>query len=721
MGEFRLESVVETTSDAVVYAARQDPLARSVRLYVSTTPVGTPAGERFRQRAQALAAVDDPRVVAVIDAGVADGHPYAAVPEAAGRGLDALLAERPLDPRAATRIVADVAGALEALGRHPEVVPPRAVRIVGEHALVEPLELPDDDGAPSSRAIAALLGTLVGEKPPARMRALLASPPASGPELARAAVAATRPVRRRRWWPWAAVAGSAAAVAVVAAVRGRDDVPARPRVLPAGRIAAVIALGVQPTSVTAGEGAIWVGGQDGTVLRVDPRTATVAGAPIHVSDPVEDSTVRAGAGAVFVVSDRTVSRIDPATRRVTRRATFDRPLSGATVADGALWVARNTLPNTEQRPNVLRLDPVTLRRLGHPWPAGDFPQDVEVGAGAVWTPSTADGTITRVDLRSGKRLAVRAGSGVVAGALGHGAFWAPDIGSGTVARIDARDGTVDPRVVRVGGAPTAATASPDAVWVMGLSGQARDAPGALHRIDPARRRELGAPVALGPGPGWPTAAYGAVWVYSRPRQALLKIVPTRPPPAPRTVRAPPRDEVRAGVLPAGRLRAPRAPAPLELTLPGEGWVGLAASEQEVWIGLVGDPRADLVIMPITNAFVSDTADVPVRDVDGALAALRRNHSLRLERVRRESLGGVAATRLDVVVDRIPHRSGSCPPTCLPVVTDMSLTTTGGPDTQLRIYLFERRGRVVSVAYSAPRDSPSIARLQEAVASVRFLS
>ena len=128
--------------------------------------------------------------------------------------------------------------------------------------------------------------------------------------------------------------------------------------------------------VAAGEGALWVAGNDAnrTLWRVDPATRRVT--PVKL--PFAPRALVAGYGSVWVVDREAgaVVRLDPATGRLGRRISVGRGPSSIALGAGFVWVA-NELSGT-----VSRIDPrgfaVKTTRVG------SNPIDVAVGLGAVW-------------------------------------------------------------------------------------------------------------------------------------------------------------------------------------------------------------------------------------------------------------------------------------------------------------------------------------------------
>jgi class 3 adenylate cyclase/DNA-binding beta-propeller fold protein YncE len=128
--------------------------------------------------------------------------------------------------------------------------------------------------------------------------------------------------------------------------------------------------------IAAGEGALWVAGNDAdhTLWRIDPATRHVTTIPLSFAP----RAVAAGYGGVWLVDRRgdAVVRVDPATNRLGRRINVGRGPSAVTVGAGFVWVA-NKLSGT-----VSRIDPrgdvVKTTRVGAK------PIALAVGLGAVW-------------------------------------------------------------------------------------------------------------------------------------------------------------------------------------------------------------------------------------------------------------------------------------------------------------------------------------------------
>src|SRR5262249_20062207 len=236
------------------------------------------------------------------------------------------------------------------------------------------------------------------------------------------------------------------------------------------RIEQTIGLGVSPSAIATGAGAVWVlSGR--TLTRVDPafgdvksRTLPIANShEISVGDP---AGLAVGANSVWVEDGvSTLLRVDPRTSAVLHRFELGKSLDGVAVGAGSVWVTRGS-PAT-----LIRIEPHTERVTAQIPIAGrsgveaPYPIGRTVGAGAVWVLNGNTGTITRVDptLNAVTATTSRISLNPIRIASGTEAVWVADNADDAVQQIDPTTNQVV-RAIPVGGLPVALAARGGRVW-----------------------------------------------------------------------------------------------------------------------------------------------------------------------------------------------------------------------------------------------------------------
>jgi len=144
---------------------------------------------------------------------------------------------------------------------------------------------------------------------------------------------------------------------------------------------------------------------------------------------------------------------------------------------------------------------------------GNRPNAIAIAGGTVWVSSAPLARVTRLDARTGRKLADApvVGRTVVAMAPAGGGVWTALARPGRVVQL-AADGSPSGATVRLPGDPTAIGAAGDAVWVAvrGRGG----GPDVLLRYDPATRRRT-ARIEIRLGARALAAVPGGVWIAHR--------------------------------------------------------------------------------------------------------------------------------------------------------------------------------------------------------------
>lgn len=205
---------------------------------------------------------------------------------------------------------------------------------------------------------------------------------------------------------------------------------------------------VRVDAVAVGEGAVWVLGDD-RLVRVDPTAGTAVLQPVALEDATE---VAAGEGAVWVLAHGEVVKVDPATgERVGATRLFediavgeDRT-NGLTTGLGSVWVVWSDLDGPAY---VTRVDPATATVKAQA-KLGDARLSVSrqllVAGGSVWTTPFSSPYLGRIDPVSLKVTGVAdfsdfAGSheGVGALAASSDALWVRVGVGAALVRVDLR-------------------------------------------------------------------------------------------------------------------------------------------------------------------------------------------------------------------------------------------------------------------------------------------
>ena len=248
---------------------------------------------------------------------------------------------------------------------------------------------------------------------------------------------------------------------------------------------------------------------------IDPRTNDIV-AEIPVGPEPGPVAAGAGSGPVWVgnLHDRTLMRIDPATRTVTDTFPLDnRTPTGLAVGLDAVWVAHGPRGEVSlvdpQFGTVIRTTKVAGTAFGSP--NGSITLDHE-SAWAVF----GDSTLAHLDA-AGKLLGTTLAGIQPAGvASASGSIWVTNSGEANVQRFNAatfRQGAL--RSYSVGVRPTGVIYSDGAIWVASTDD------GVVTRIDPGSGARVDIPV--GAGPSALASAAGSVWVSNTAAGTVSRI------------------------------------------------------------------------------------------------------------------------------------------------------------------------------------------------------
>jgi YVTN family beta-propeller protein len=162
------------------------------------------------------------------------------------------------------------------------------------------------------------------------------------------------------------------------------------RVDPATGTVQTIPVGKEPRYVAAGSSSVWATSfYSDTLTRIDPATAAIAAV---VAAPKGPSGIAEAFGSVWVAGGSEVWRYDPATLTVTAKIALPR---GAETEDlkasaDAIWTANSGAGS------VSRIDPAT-NRVTTTVQVGLGPRQLAIGPGYLWVSNLNGGSVQRVD------------------------------------------------------------------------------------------------------------------------------------------------------------------------------------------------------------------------------------------------------------------------------------------------------------------------------------
>jgi DNA-binding SARP family transcriptional activator/ABC-type branched-subunit amino acid transport system substrate-binding protein len=369
------------------------------------------------------------------------------------------------------------------------------------------------------------LGQAVLEQDPA-----LGAPEAL-PTMPRAATHAPAVVRRHPLaaaWAGAVLLVAAALVGVLLSTAGEHArAPSRAPVLATGdasvatldpgtaRVVKRFPVGLNPTDVTVGAGAVWVINADQeTITRVDlatsvTKTFSTGGIPAGIAADRNSLWVLQGAriggrgpSASAVTTPVALLRIDPDSARVLQTISLPRPdnptfgVAGQLVAagDDAIWaVGRGGwVFRLDRRTGVLqtiktlhasgvvagggqvwirdtlgrlvRLASGTGRPTAHVTRSTSAVAPLAVGAGSLWLADPSEHTVWRMDTHTLQLVPIGVSAGVQRVTVGAGGVWTTNSLDRTIARIDPRTNRVTAST-RMTGTPRGLAAGGGHIWV----------------------------------------------------------------------------------------------------------------------------------------------------------------------------------------------------------------------------------------------------------------
>ena len=502
---YRIDELIGRGGMGVVYRAEHVHLRRTVALKVLAPEVADTEGfrERFVHESRVAAGIDHPAIVTVYDAGEVDGQLYLAMRYVEGSDLaTALSDEGRLPPDRALSILEQVGSALDAAHAHGLVhrdVKPGNVLLQGDRAYLTDFGLTKRiDAATAFTATGQFVGT-IDYVAPEQIRGGDIGPPTDVYALGcvlHQCLTGARPFPRD------------SDVAVLYA--HLEEPPPRPSAAglpPALDPVLTRALAKDPADRHPSCSALIA-----EARKVMEEPATVAAAPVP--------TAAAPAPVPATASTRT---LPPRSRR--RPALIAGAAGVAVVAAVAVVLAGGGSGDDPPQ----RAEPPAGRPDADEPPAAEAVQTVEVGQepvgvavrdGSVWVTNSGDGTVTRLDARSGEVMgdAIPVGTAPAGITVGQGAVWVSNVGDGTVSRLNADTGDPEGQPIAVGAEPRwlALGVGDNSLWVS--NGRA----GTVSRVDIGSGRAIDE-IEVGSDPRGIATTRQSVWVANSGDGTLTRI------------------------------------------------------------------------------------------------------------------------------------------------------------------------------------------------------
>jgi virginiamycin B lyase len=218
---------------------------------------------------------------------------------------------------------------------------------------------------------------------------------------------------------------------------------------------------------------------------------------------------------VWVTNDGRVEQWSPSGKRAS--TPVPRPCGTMAIAEGSLWVANC------KGAEVWRINLATAAveaKIATGLANSDGETNVVAGAGSVWVPSDAEGTVSRIDPATNTVIAkVKVTPETWYLAYGFDALWAVSSEGQKLERIDPATNAVT-GMAKLGDTPGFLAAGEGAVWVQ------EQGDGTVAKVDPANltiagRTKVGAKLKWGDI----DAAGGAVWLRTTEDQTMVVIDP----------------------------------------------------------------------------------------------------------------------------------------------------------------------------------------------------
>lgn len=220
-----------------------------------------------------------------------------------------------------------------------------------------------------------------------------------------------------------------------------------------------------------------------------------------------------GGGIRGIIPAIALAEIEARTGKRVRTTNLRGQVDAIGAGPAALWLLNDTA-GTVTRVDVSSGRPVA----GTPVQVGSGTSDIAVGLDAVWVTHSSSATLTKLDSATGQVARTINLRGAIGGvAVDDSAVWVANPGRGKLIRVDPKTGRS--QEVAVGSPVNNAdvAAGDGAVFYVDLDS------GTATRFDPATRKRVGSGVRVATNPGAAVVAGRALWVTDTGRDAVARL------------------------------------------------------------------------------------------------------------------------------------------------------------------------------------------------------
>lgn len=513
LGGYRIDALISRGGMGVVYRATHLALDRPVALKVIARELAGKEGfrERFLRESRLAARLDHPAAVPIFDAREEDGELIVAMRLVEGGDLRKLIErEGPLPaPRALTLLeqIADALDAAHAAGIVHRDVKPHNILVERDRAFLTDFGLAkalEDSGVLSDASVVGTLEYMSPEQWQGRRVGPATDIYSLGCVLYQALTGIAPYARKASDTEPEIPEGLDTVIERAVAKDPGDRYPSAGALIEAAR---------EYEAGTPAKTRVLSERPDKPTLALSGRRKGAPGRPRRALPTWPWRRLALGAAAVAAIVALVLLLTGGEDVSVSEPIKVGRGPLRVAAGEGSVWVT------SAPEGTLTRIDPDTERKIGKPIPLATGVSGVATGEGAVWVSSPRAGRVLRIDPDDG-RVTARIDVGGSPGAIvvgGH-RIWVADDDGGGVTAINAQGGKIFRRHIPPLATPLRLAVGAAGLWVSSAS------TGTVRRID-LGEAVAAAAVPVGRGPAGITTGGGQVWVANARADTVSRLEP----------------------------------------------------------------------------------------------------------------------------------------------------------------------------------------------------